>query len=57
MALRDYNITGKFSIDDGSFSLTLEGRAEAVEPPEQPPVALPPDAVTITPSGGDDTQL
>jgi len=57
MALRDYNITGKLSIEDnGVFSLTMEGRTEPPDevPPEQPP---PEGTVVIEPSGGDDTQL
>jgi hypothetical protein len=54
----DYDITGKLTVSEDAFVLTLEGHATGgTEPPIEPPPDLPADAVIITPSGGDDTQL
>src|SRR4030095_1754439 len=51
-------ITGNLAVTaDGGFALSLTGTPAGEPPVTEPPPDLPPDAVILEPSGGDDTQL
>jgi hypothetical protein len=56
--MKTVKIAGTLTLnDDGSFELNLRGGSGSLPPIEPPPIGLPPDAVVIEPTGGDDTQL
>jgi hypothetical protein len=53
----EYAITGNLAVTaDGGFTLSLTGSPAGEPPVTEPPPDLPPDAVILEPSGGDDTQ-
>src|SRR5262252_746886 len=56
--LGGWELTGRLEVTADAFVLTLDGaRTESTEPPiDPPPTELPPDAVVLEPSGGDDTE-
>ena len=53
MATGEYAIAGKLTVTDTEFTFSLRGRLGGIPPV---PTPIPPGAVILEPSGGDDTQ-